>query len=152
MEQPGNEIAMPQPLGWSFQRTQSEVVPSLLLLLHHQRLKPGLPVSTALRNKPGPRNTWCVDLEDSPAHPSPFPILATPSSPSPDPTLTQPNPITPHTKRSRIPPHYSLSTRGKTLFCRAVTSILSQRLVHEMMDSRSVLIARLHHLAKKLNP
>ena len=34
--------------------------------------------------------------------------------------------------------------RGTTPFCRAVTSILSQRLLHKMMNSRAVLIARLH--------
>ena len=33
---------------------------------------------------------------------------------------------------------------GKTLFCHAVASILSQRLLHKMTNSKSVLIARLH--------
>ena len=33
---------------------------------------------------------------------------------------------------------------GHTLFCHAVTSLLSQRLLHKMANSRSVWIARLH--------
>ena len=47
--------------------------------------------------------------------------------------------------------------RGNTLFCRAVTSILSQRLLHEMTNSRAVFIARIltlverQNLAKQLN-
>ena len=36
--------------------------------------------------------------------------------------------------------HCHTFRRGKTLFCRAVTSILSQRLLHEMTNSREVFL------------
>ena len=34
--------------------------------------------------------------------------------------------------------------RGNTIICRAVTSILSQRLLHKMKNQRAVFIARIH--------
>ena len=50
-------------------------------------------------------------------------------------------------ERSTIVLHIPRRTdrhRGNTLFCRVVTSILSQRLLHKMTNSRAVFIARIH--------
>ena len=41
--------------------------------------------------------------------------------------------------------------RANTLFCRAVTSILSQRLLHKMTNSRPAFIARIFTLVKRQN-
>ena len=55
------------------------------------------------------------------------------------------------TGRSRSPHSFCSGAEGRewtprkyVVFCRAVTSILSQRLLHKMTNSRAVLIARLH--------